>query len=70
MPLRKSFAQKPLARFVLVTCGCGEHLISVEDMCSTPSKSGFVTEYCLTCKRPLVVLGADGHLYVVGEKLL
>lgn len=45
----------------------------------TPSENIIITHrkmrdglvvICSQCKRPLVILGSDGHLYLVGESII
>ncbi|CDN42023.1 hypothetical protein BN871_AT_00250 [Paenibacillus sp. P22] len=59
--------QRVVARFVRVSCECGEHLVDLSATMWNDPKIGM--SECSTCDKPLVIRGVNGEFYFVGAKI-
>lgn len=54
--------KRSVAKFAVVDCGCGAHMIDLYDV--VWDSCGIYT--CNSCLRPLICRGDDGEFYYVG----
>jgi predicted SprT family Zn-dependent metalloprotease len=57
--------ESKVGAWVYVSCECGRHL--AEDSKVNDNESVYE---CVDCRRPLLIRGADGYLYLVGGRIL